>query len=169
MTDLFLQALLEILRQRGETVTCAESCTGGLLAGRITDIPGSSDVFKQSYVTYCDEAKESLLHVRKETLEQWTAVSHKTALEMARGAADNAGADAALAVTGYAGPPADAEDLSVGTVYIACTYHGTTSVDECHFTGSRREIRDTSVEHALGMLAQALTTASITHYHAQNN
>ena len=77
LNDWYVADLLEILRKRGETVSAVESCTGGLLSARITDISGSSDVFRQSYVTYCDEAKHHLVRVKKSTLRKYTAVSQK--------------------------------------------------------------------------------------------
>ena len=82
--DAKLAALLDVLRRRRETVTTVESCTGGLLAGRITDIPGSSDVFHQGFITYCDEAKARLAGVSRDTLAKYTAVSSQTAREMAQ-------------------------------------------------------------------------------------
>ena len=153
MTDQKLEELLDILRTRRETVTAAESCTGGLLSGRITDIPGSSDVFRQSFVTYCNEAKMSLLGVRRETLDRYTAVSRQTAEEMADGAARAARADAALSVTGYAGPPVSPEDIPEnGHVFIGACYHGKKTVGEFRFEGNRSAVRAQAADAALEIL-----------------
>ena len=156
MTDERLACLEQILRERGETVTTAESCTGGMVAARLTDISGSSDVFRQGFVTYCDEAKHQLLGVSSETLKTHTAVSAETAEEMARGSALHSGSEASLSVTGYAGP-ASPEDPDAGLVYIGCYYLGSVKVDECHFTGSRIEVRMQARDHALEMLDEALS------------
>lgn len=156
MTDCNLAEILNWFRREGKLLTTVESCTGGLLAGRITDIPGSSDVFHQGFITYCDAAKHQLVHVKKETLEKYTAVSAPTAEEMARGGAKTAGADVCLSVTGYAGPPSGPEDTSVGLVYIGCFFQGQATVKELHLTGSRREVRDAAVEEALCLLKECL-------------
>ena len=94
----------QLLIQRGFTVTTAESCTGGLLAGRLLNAAGISKAYREGYITYSNEAKEKLLQVSHETLEAYGAVSEQTAMEMAEGAAKQAGAQAALATTGIAGP-----------------------------------------------------------------
>ena len=156
MDDAFVAGIEQLLRERQETVTAAESCTGGLLAGRITDIPGSSDILRESFVTYCDEAKHELLGVRWDTLTAWTAVSEQTAREMAAGAARRAGADAALSVTGYAGPPASDDDPDNGLVYIGCFYRGSVTVRECRFPGNRAQVRQAAVEKALRLLDECM-------------
>ncbi len=152
LTDRYVEELLEVLRRRKETVSVVESCTGGLLAARITDIPGCSDVFRQSFVTYCDEAKHKLVKVKNATLRKHTAVSSKTANAMAKGGAKAAGANACVSVTGYAGPAADETDTSVGLVYIGCFYRGRVRVKELRLTGNRRQIRETAVDEALRLL-----------------
>ncbi len=157
MTDQEMQELEQILRERGETVTTAESCTGGMVAARITDIAGSSDIFKRGFVTYCDQAKHEMLGVRTETLAKYTAVSEPTAREMAEGAAAQAKADAALSLTGYAGPPSG-DDPDNGLVYIGCFYRGMTAVRECRFAGDRAQVRSQATETALLMLKDALTS-----------
>ena len=112
-------ALLLLLRQKHLTLACAESCTGGLIAKRITDISGASEVFLGGCVTYNNDAKMKLLGVRAETLEKYTAVSAQTAIEMARGARETLGADIGVSTTGVAGPNADPTSSEpVGTVYI---------------------------------------------------
>lgn len=149
------EAVVRILKEKQMTVTTAESCTGGLLSGRLVNVPGASDVFKQGYITYCDEAKEMLTDVKKETLQTYTAVSAETAKEMAEGALRKAGADSSLAVTGFAGPGGTAAQPA-GLVYIGCCVKGQTKVREYHFTGRRQKIRDYAVVSALGLLRECL-------------
>ncbi len=117
--DSMENALVMNLRERGMTLACAESCTGGLIAKRITDISGCSDVFLGGCVTYANEAKEKLIGVKHETLEKYGAVSEQTAREMARGVRLALGADVGIATTGIAGPGGGTPEKPVGTVYIA--------------------------------------------------
>ena len=107
--------ITRILIHRKMTVTAAESCTGGLVAGTLVNADGISEVFKESYVTYSNEAKHKLLGVKKETLEKYGAVSRQTAAEMAEGAVRAAGADASVVTTGVAGPGGGTEEKPVGT------------------------------------------------------
>ena len=117
--DSMENALVMHLRERGMTLACAESCTGGLIAKRITDLAGCSDVFLGGCVTYANEAKEKLIGVKRETLEAFGAVSEQTAREMARGVRLALGADVGIATTGIAGPGGGTPEKPVGTVYIA--------------------------------------------------
>lgn len=117
--DSMENALVMHLRERGMTLACAESCTGGLIAKRITDLAGCSDVFLGGCVTYANEAKEKLIGVKHETLEGFGAVSEQTAREMAKGVRLALGADVGIATTGIAGPGGGTPDKPVGTVYIA--------------------------------------------------
>lgn len=149
-----------LLLARGFTVTTTESCTGGLLAGRLVNVPGISEVFKEGYITYSNEAKEKLLHVSHETLSIHGAVSEQTALEMAQGAAKAAGCEAALATTGIAGPLGGTPDKPVGLVYIGCFVNGITVVEEHRFSGERAQIRAMAVEAALSLLERVLTGVS---------
>lgn len=149
-----------LLLARGFTVTTTESCTGGLLAGRLVNVPGISEVFKEGYITYSNEAKEKLLHVSHETLRIHGAVSEQTALEMAQGAAKAAGCEAALATTGIAGPLGGTPDKPVGLVYIGCFVNGITVVEEHRFSGERAQIRAMAVEAALSLLERVLTGVS---------
>lgn len=151
-------AVGELLKERGMTVTTAESCTGGRLAGRLVNVAGISDVFKEGYITYSNEAKEKLLGVKKETLDVYGAVSEQTAKEMAEGAARAAGADASVSVTGIAGPDGGTEETPVGLVYIGCYVAGSTRVEEYHFTGNRDKNRDYAVVRALTLLREELLT-----------
>ena len=150
------EQVVELLAARGLTVTTAESCTGGLIAGTLVNVAGASDVLNEGYVTYSNEAKERLVGVSHETLEKYGAVSPQTAREMAEGAAKAAGADAALSATGIAGPGGGTEEKPVGLVYIGCYLNGKTSVGECRFTGDRMENRMHTVETALKMLKSCL-------------
>ncbi len=150
---------VERLAARGYTVTCAESCTGGLLSGRLVNVPGVSDVYRVGFVTYSNRAKHRILKVRNRTLRRFGAVSPQTAREMALGAARAAGADAALAVTGIAGPDGGTEKKPVGLVYIGCSVRGKVTVRRYLFSGSRRQVRDASVTAALRLLCRCLKEA----------
>ena len=150
------EEVVELLARKHLTVTTAESCTGGLIAGTLINAAGASDVLNEGYVTYSNEAKERLVHVSHETLERFGAVSARTAREMAEGAARAAGADAALSATGIAGPGGGTVDKPVGLVYIGCFLNGRTVVKECRFNGSRMENRLRTVETALTMLKEQL-------------
>ena len=125
--------ITRILIHRKMTVTAAESCTGGLVAGTLVNADGISEVFKESYVTYSNEAKHKLLGVKKETLEKYGAVSRQTAAEMAEGAVRAAGADASVVTTGVAGPGGGTEEKPVGLVYIGCCVKGRTIVKRCFY------------------------------------
>ena len=151
------EEVVELLARKHLTVTTAESCTGGLIAGTLINAAGASDVLNEGYVTYSNEAKERLVHVSHETLERYGAVSAQTAQEMAEGAARAAGADAALSATGIAGPGGGSVERPVGLVYIGCCLNGRTVVKECRFNGTRMENRLRTVETALTMLREQLT------------
>ena len=116
--DVLEEQVVEVLAKRGWTVTTAESCTGGLIAGTLVNVSGASEVLNEGYVTYSNEAKHRLLGVQIQTLEQYGAVSDQTAREMAEGAAKAAGADVAFASTGIAGPGGGTPEKPVGTVWI---------------------------------------------------
>lgn len=149
-------SIVELLEEQRMTVTTAESCTGGLLAGRIMNVPGASGVYQEGYITYANDAKERLLGVKRETLMQYGAVSSETACEMVRGAAKAAGADAALSVTGIAGPDGGTEEKPVGLVYVGCYVKGCVHVEEFHFTGNRDKNREYAVARALTLLREEL-------------
>ncbi|MBR0398037.1 MAG: CinA family protein [Eubacterium sp.] len=145
------EQLVQLLREKNMTVTTVESLTAGLISATIVDVAGASDVLKEAYVTYCDEAKHKLAGVSEETLRRYTAVSEQTAREMAEGGAQAAEADVAISATGLAGPDGGTPDCPVGTVYIGCAAAGRTEVRELHLSGERREIREAAVQEAIAL------------------
>ena len=150
------ERVVELLAEHKMTVTTAESCTGGLIAATLVNVPGASDVLNEGYITYSNEAKIRLVNVSPETLERYGAVSSQTAKEMANGAAKAAKAEAALSATGIAGPGGGTEEKPVGLVYIGCSVNGKTTAKRCVFDGNRMENRQHTVETALEMLVEAL-------------
>lgn len=146
----------KLLLKNHLTVTAAESCTGGLLAGRLINIPGVSTVMHASFVTYSDEEKHKILGVKKSTLKEYTAVSKKVAKEMAIGAAQAAHADIALSVTGIAGPDGGTEQIPIGTVYIGCYIQGKVYVKKYCFSGNRARVRECAVTEALILLRSCI-------------
>lgn len=153
------EAVVEQLKREGLTLTTAESCTAGLLAGRIMNVAGASEVYNEGYITYSNDAKERLIGVKHETLERYGAVSHETAAEMAEGAAKNANADAAVSVTGIAGPGGGTKEKPVGLVYIGCYVKGKVYTEEFRFSGNRAKNREYAVVRALTMLRDRLLHA----------
>lgn len=149
------QCVVGLLKERGMTVTAAESCTGGMVSAALTSVAGSSEVLKCSFVTYCDKAKRRILGVRQKTLEKHTAVSRQTAKEMAQGGAKRAKADCCISVTGYAGPDSGYGD-PVGLVYIGCHVKGKTKVKKFLFEGDRNSVREQAVRQALLLLKKKI-------------
>lgn len=145
------EATVRILKEKGLILTTAESCTGGMVSSLIVNISGASNVFKQGFVTYCDEAKEELLDVSHETMIKYKAVSKEVAKEMAIGACNKARADVAVSVTGVAGPSME-DGKPVGLVYIACHYKSETTVKEFNFSGDRKSIREQAAFNALKLV-----------------
>lgn len=153
VTDMTLEEqIVALMRERKLTLAVAESCTGGMLSSRIIDVPGVSDIYKAGFVTYANEAKQNLIGVKEETLRDFGAVSEQTAREMVLGAMKAAKADMAVATTGIAGPGGGTKEKPVGLVYIACGSVENIVVERCLFNGTRSEIRQASVAHAIGML-----------------
>lgn len=150
------EAIVDILKEKKLTVTTVESCTAGLLAGRLMNVPGASSVYNEGYITYSNDAKERIVGVSHETLEKFTAVSKETAAEMAAGAARVSGADVAVSVTGIAGPDGGTKEQPVGLVYIGCYVNGKVRVEEFHFTGNRQKNRDYAVVRALTLLREEI-------------
>lgn len=145
------KALVDMFVDNGLTITCAESCTGGMLSARIINVSGVSDVYKSGVVTYANKAKRKFLNVKKKTLIKYGAVSKQTAKEMAKGAARLAKADVAIAITGIAGPDGGTPEKPVGLVYIACYVKGKVAVKEYRFNGNRSKIRENATTYALTM------------------
>ena len=143
------KVVVGLLRERGETITFAESCTGGMLAARLVDVPGASNVLNEAHVTYADAAKARVLGVKPETLERYTAVSAQCAREMAEGARRVSGATWAAATTGYAGPDGGEDGTPAGTVFIAVSGPDGTTVEERHFKGTRQFVRTVATSWAL--------------------
>jgi nicotinamide-nucleotide amidase len=150
------QVLLNLLRHRGWRLATAESCTGGLVAARLTRVPGSSSVFPGGVVCYNDRAKERLLGVPRKTLARWGAVSRSTALAMARGAAHSLRAEVAVAVTGIAGPAGGTPSKPVGTVTWAVIHPGGRSALSRRLSGDREKIRAHAACLALDLVRRAL-------------
>ena len=146
-------ALLLELRSRGLTVSAAESCTGGLIAKRITDIPGCSDVFSGGCVTYTNDVKRRLVGVKPETLGRYTAVSSETAAEMARGVRLATGSSIGISTTGIAGPGGGTDETPVGTVFIAVSSESGETVDRLSLspTRSRSYIRTVAATKAMAL------------------
>ncbi len=134
----------------GLTVATAESCTGGWIGKRITDVPGSSAWFERGFVTYSDAAKQELLGVQPATLASHGAVSAETAAEMVAGALARSRADLAVAVTGVAGPDGGTDEKPVGTVWLAWQRRGRPPrVERRRFSGDRENVRRVTVQAAL--------------------
>ena len=150
------EQVVRLLKDRNLTITAAESCTGGLIAGTLVNVAGASDVFGEAYVTYSNEAKQRLVGVRAETLEQFGAVSEETAYEMAAGAARAAGADVGLSSTGIAGPGGGTPEKPVGLVYIGCCVRGEVQVRRLNLHGNREQNRMDTVKAALELAAEML-------------
>ncbi len=149
-------AVVRLLKKHELTVTTAESCTGGLLAGRIVNVPGASQVFREGFITYSNKAKRKVLDVSKSTLKKYGAVSKETAREMAAGGAFAADADICIAITGLAGPDGGTEEKPVGLVYMACYMDGNVTVEKYQFKGNRNKIREQSVVKALDLLRRTV-------------
>lgn len=147
---------VQILMEKGYEITTAESCTGGMIAATLINVSGISEIYKEGYITYANEAKQKLLGVKKETLNTYGAVSEQTAYEMALGAAKAADAEVCLAVTGIAGPGGGSEEKPVGLVYIGCSVDGNVTVSKNLFQGDRLSIRKQATQKAIALLLTCL-------------
>ena len=145
----------QALTESGLTVATAESCTGGLVAARLVNYPGVSAALHEAHVTYANEAKIKYCGVRRETLEQYGAVSEQTAREMALGLRERSGADIAVSTTGVAGPGGGTREKPVGLVYVGCADAQGVRVEKLMLTGSRERIRNLSALRALDMIRRA--------------
>jgi nicotinamide-nucleotide amidase len=146
--------LLDVCRARGLRVATAESCTGGLVAGALTEIPGSSDVVERGFVVYSNAAKETMLGVPAATLKRHGAVSAETAVAMAAGALKNSEADLTVSITGIAGPGGGSKQKPVGLVHFGAAARDGRSLHRRRLFGKigRRRVRERSVMQALELL-----------------
>ena len=138
------------------TIACAESCTGGLVMSRLTDFAGASAHVKGGVVAYTNEIKSNILHVDAETLKNFGAVSRQTALEMATNVRAIFNSTIGLSTTGVAGPD-KSEGKEVGTVYVAIVGKNFSEIKECHFKGSRSEIKSQAADMAFELLMRHTT------------
>lgn len=150
------KGLVEAAGAAGVTLACAESCTGGLVAGAITDVPGSSAVFKGGVVAYWPEAKSAVLGVPAELIERCGVVSEEVAAAMAQGARELFSCDAAVATTGVAGPGGGRPDCPVGTVCFGLAGAGGVRTCTTVRGSARGEVRELAVRHALELLMEAV-------------
>jgi nicotinamide-nucleotide amidase len=149
--------VLELLKEKGRTLGSAESCTGGLIAKRLTDVPGASAVFRGGVVSYCNEVKAAALGVPQVLLEEYGAVSEPVARAMAQGARGALGCDLALATTGVAGPGSDERGNPAGLVYVALAAADMTHVRRVTLGGAgRAKVRTTAAHHALDLARRYL-------------
>ena len=148
--------IVELLIKHNLTITTAESCTGGLIAAALVNVPGVSGQLEEGYITYSNGAKEKLLGVSHETLEKYGAVSSQTAEEMAKGAKKAANADISIISTGIAGPDGGTKEKPVGLVYLACCLGDDTEVERHIFSGDRQEVRQSSVLAALALVEKMI-------------
>ena len=150
------EKLVQTLAEMGLTISTAESCTGGMLASKIIDISGASDVYSEVFITYSNDAKMKYLKVKEETLDNYGAVSRETVLEMADGCCKQTGSDVALVTSGIAGPGGGTPEKPVGLVYIGCAYKDEVTAREFRFDGDRYEIRRQAVDEAIAMAVEML-------------
>ena len=151
------EVCLALLKDQGLSLACAESCTGGLIAKRITDLAGASSVFHGGVVSYTNEVKHGVLGVPRELLDQFGAVSAPVAETMAEGARRALGADLAVSATGVAGPDPDDRGNPVGLVYVALAWDGGVFVRTVHAAGPRERVRTVAASHAFDLLRRRLT------------
>ena len=151
-----LQTLANNLSTQNLKVTCAESCTGGLLAANLTRLPGSSAWFDMGFVTYSNEAKQQMLNVNPTTLAHYGAVSEEVVLEMALGALIASKADYALSISGIAGPGGGSEEKPVGLVWFGVASKKRIWAEFKVFNGDRDQVRAQAVQHAIQLLLSKL-------------
>lgn len=152
LSDL-VKTLSDILRMKQLRISCAESCTGGLVCSLITDLAGSSDIFDRGFVTYSNQSKMDLLGVHQHIINQFGAVSAECAAAMALGALKNSEADLALSITGIAGPSGGSAEKPVGLVYFGFARRASDAViDHQIFPGERQDIRFAAARAALELV-----------------
>ena len=147
-----MELLVDLLKSHNYTISMAESCTGGLLAACIVSVADASKVFKQSFVTYTEEAKMKYAHVKKETIDKYSVVSEEVALEMAKGVQKESNSNVGIGITGYAGPTGD----NVGFVCFGLAINDKAYSYEMYFGGSRNDIRAQAVEFIVSKTIEKL-------------
>ena len=150
------KAVVDLLIANNLTVSTVESCTGGMLAARLINVPGVSNVFKAGFITYSNKSKRKLVGVKKATIDRYGAVSKKVAEEMVKGAYLENKADVIVSITGLAGPDGGTALKPVGLVYAACYVCGKVTVREFHFSGNRAKIRETAVANTLTLMRHCI-------------
>jgi len=148
--------VVELLIKNKMKLATAESCTGGLIAQKITSVAGASECFDCGVVTYSNEQKQKLLGVSKDTLEKFGAVSQQTALEMCKGVKALSDADFGISVTGIAGPGGGTPEKPVGTVWIGICGESLHKAEKFLFDGNRQQVRENTAEMALKMVEDAI-------------
>ena len=150
------ELVYELLKLHKITLTTAESATGGMIAATLINVPGISEFFQEGYVTYSNDAKVKMIGVDRTLIDTYGVVSREVAKNMAVSAAKTAGTDAALSVTGVAGPDGGTIECPVGTVYIGCYLKGKTVVEHHLFDGDRLTVRKAATNRALALLAEQI-------------
>lgn len=149
--------LIKILKDKKLKIATAESCTGGLLAKKITDVSGSSEVFEMGIVSYANRIKNEFLEVPSDVLNTVGAVSEETASQMAKGIINLAKADVGVGITGIAGPTGGTEEKPVGLVYISIYFKGRSIVKKLNLSGNREEIREQTTNIVIDEIGKVLT------------
>ena len=150
------EEVVSLLKKYDLSITTAESCTGGLVAATLINVPGVSEYLKEAYITYSDEAKEKMLGVDPEVIKTFTVVSRETAEAMALGGAKAAGCDICVSVTGIAGPDGGSLDQPVGLVYIGCALKGEVQAKRFVFPGDRSQVRRSAATEALNFVKEMI-------------
>ena len=150
------EQVYQLLKEHNITLSTAESATGGMIASMLVNVPGISAFFQEGYVTYSDEAKVKMIGVDRSLIECHGVVSREVAENMAISVARTAHTDAALSITGVAGPDGGTTDCPVGTVYIGCFFDGQTVVEHHIFVGNRLKVREAAANRALNLLVEQI-------------
>lgn len=146
------EKIVRFLNEHNMMITTVESCTGGLIAARLVNVSGASNVFSEGYITYSEDAKAKMVGVNPETIKKYNVVSEEVAYEMASGGAKTANADVTVSVTGVAGPLGGTKDIPVGTVCIGVYYKNKVITEKFLFNGDRLQVRNQAVDKALEMV-----------------
>lgn len=154
--DALLKSVVRLFKEKKITISTAESCTGGLLAKMLTDIPGSSEYFIYGVVTYSNDAKKKLLNVKEATLRKYGAVSEETAIEMVKGLRRLIKTDICVSITGIAGPDGGSKNKPVGTVVFGLLLNNKLFVYKKLFRGDRETIREKSANFILSEILKKL-------------